>query len=384
MGLTVVALSACNMVDSAPQTDTSSQAIQSSSPDNRARGQLAMSFAWIGGCRLAAPDWNKVTNPSSANVPELSQTLYDLASLPRTPDFFFFPGDLISGFGSASLIKGQLDGWATLYKTHPSGIANDLAFIPIAGNHETLLKIKEAGGGSREISNPVADQPWIDWLGENNWDAFAGNGPTPAGDAADELQDDQSKMTYSFDVGPVHFVVVNTDTWTTQVESDSEYTEVGWVPLAWIQADIEAAQANPHVRDIFVIGHKPLVVPNGKTDSESVINPLFTAKFEAILDANSKVRAFLASHAHLFDARKLPGQRGVWQVIGGNGGSPLDATWTEPNPYFGFAVVNVYTNGRIEVQPYGRPAPNPYNSTDVQPATPKTPFDIYEPGRGTL
>ena len=257
IGLTLVALPACSVGDSAPQTDNTSQAVQSSSPDNRARGQLAMSFAWLGGCRLAAPDWDPVTNPSSANIPELSQTLYDLASLPETPSFFFFPGDLISGFGSASLIKGQLDGWATFYKTHPSGIANDLSFVPIAGNHEVLLKIKQAGGTTREIQNTVADPPWISWLGETNFAQFGGNGPTPANDSADELQDDQSNMTYSFDAGAVHFVVLNTDTWTTQVEPTDAYTEVGWVPLHWVQADIEAAQANPHVHQIFVMATSP-------------------------------------------------------------------------------------------------------------------------------
>ncbi len=89
-----------------------------------------------------------------------------------------------------------------------------------------------------------------------------------------------------------------------------------------------------------------------------------------LLDQTPKVRAYLTSHAHLWQLATLPGARGVPQIIAGNGGSPLESSWTEPSPYFGFTVVSIYASGRGGVTSYRRPAPSPYNSPDTLPAMP--------------
>jgi hypothetical protein len=339
---------------------------------------VVASFAWIGGCREQKTDWKPATNPSSANVAELTQTFSDLAGLALPPQYFFFPGDLISGFDKAATLKGQLDAWATLYDDDPSGIAGLVDFVPIAGNHETLLKVTPPGGVAIELPNPDADAVWTQWIADNGFDLHAGNGPTADDPNADALVDDQSSMTYSFDDGDIHYVVLNTDTMTSTPDPAKGSTQTGWIAFNWLAADLDAAQSDPTIDHVFIFGHKPIVNPTGATDSDAAINPAFTSQLEQLLDGHDKVRGYLCSHAHLFDTRQLPGARGVWQIISGNGGSPLDATWKVPNPYFGFTVVNVYGDSRIGITHYARPAPTPYDSTmGVLPAQPRPELVIY-------
>jgi hypothetical protein len=58
---------------------------------------VSYSFVYLGCNRLQPSDWQtmQATNPSSANVPQLQQTLADLAGLNPLPQLFFFVGDLV-------------------------------------------------------------------------------------------------------------------------------------------------------------------------------------------------------------------------------------------------------------------------------------------------
>lgn len=327
-------------------------------------GDVALSFVFVGCNRISKADWDPATNPSSANVAQLQQTLTDIAALPRTPKFVFFTGDLVLGLNKDNSILGaQLAGWSQLYKAHP--VSSKVEVIPIAGNHEMLIKDKAAGV---ELSNPGADQVWTQWLTASGFGARAGNGPTNAAPNADALQDDQSKLSYSFDASGAHFVVLNTDTWTTTGSSNA--TELGWIALSWLKADLAAAQANAQISSIFVFGHKPIVSPKGSTLADDAINPALTAGLVAALDGTPKVKAYLAAHAHEWDARKLTGARGVHQVIAGNGGSALEVGWAASPPYFGFSEARVHTNGSVGIVSYQRPVPSPYNSPTVAAAKP--------------
>ena len=327
-------------------------------------GDIALSFVFVGCNRISKADWDPAINPSAANVPQLQQTLTDIAALPRTPKFVFFTGDLVLALNKDStLLAGQLDGWSQLYKAHP--VSSKVALIPMTGNHEMLYKDKKSG---LEFSNPGADQVWTQWLTASGFGGKAGNGPTSAAPNADALQDDQSKLSYSFDESGVHFVVLNTDTWTTTGSSSA--TELGWIALHWLQADLAAAQANAQLSSIFVFGHKPVVNPSGSTLADDAINPALTAGVVAALDGTPKVKGYLAAHAHEWDARKLTGARGVYQVIAGNGGSALEAGWTASPPYYGFSEALVYTSGRVGVVSHQRPVPSPYNSPTVAAAKP--------------
>ncbi len=342
-----------------------------SGPDARSGGDggadsLTASFVFVGCNRLQKGDWDTVANPSSANLPELTQTFADVVALTDVPSLFFFTGDLVLGLKSdPTLMAGQLDAWAQMYKANP--IAAKVPVVPLVGNHEMLYKDKTSG---LEFSNGPSDAVWTDWLTAQGFAAHAGNGPTKAPPNADALEDDQSKLSYSFDQGRIHYVVLNTDTWTTTADGATQSTKLGWIALQWLTADLAAAQANPSVSSIFVFGHKPIISPTGGSDGDSAISPSLVPGLEAALDGTAKVKGYFCAHAHEWDARKLPGTRGVYQIVAGNGGSQLEPLWTDPLPYFGFTEARVYKSGRVGIVSHRRPAPTPYNAASVTPATP--------------
>lgn len=320
------------------------------------------SFVFVGCNRLQKADWTSLQNASSANEAQLKQTFADVLALAHRPSFFFFTGDLVLALQqSTTNLSSQLDGWATLWKAQP--ISSMVPLVPLVGNHEMLFK-----SNGVEYSNGPADAVWTRWLATNAFDTHAGNGPTNAPPNSDALQDDQSKLSYSFDDTGTHFVVLNTDTWTTTADGTTGSTQIGWIALRWLTADLAAAQSNANVQRIFVLGHKPIVNPTGDTTSAGQINPALASGFASILDGTPKVKGYLCAHAHEWDARKLPGTRGVYQVVAGNGGSQLETSWS--TPFYGFTQARVYQSGRVSVVSYQRAVPSPYygNTTAAVPA----------------
>jgi hypothetical protein len=318
---------------------------------------VAVSFVTLGCNRISSGDWVKSADPSSANVGQLSQDFIDVSALSTPPRYFFFSGDLVLGLTSTiSTLQDQLSAWTTVWQG--GAIAASVPLVPMPGNHEMLKKVS----GNEVPNNSTtggADSAWLAWLHAGGFDTRAGNGPTSASPNTDQLDDDQSKLSYSFDDGGVHYVVLNTDTWTAADGGQ----EIGWIPLQWLTADLATAQANPSTFAIFIFGHKPIVSPVGSTDSTDVINPALTSGLESLIDGTTKVKAYFSAHYHAWDARPLPGQRGVFQVIAGNAGSSLDSTWTPPSPYFGFTEVHVHASGKVGVISHERPVPSPYNAT---------------------
>lgn len=358
--------------DAAPQTEDGASQMDAQSGGDGGADSLAASFVFVGCNRLQKADWDPVANPSSANVPQLTQTFADVVALPDAPGLFFFTGDLVLALKTdATLMAGQLDGWAQAYKADP--IARKVPLVPLVGNHEMLYKDKASG---LEFSNGASAAVWTQWLAAQGFASHAGNGPTTAPPNADALQDDQSKLSYSFDQGGIHYVVLNTDTWTTTADVATQSTKIGWIALQWLTADLTAAQANPTVSSIFVFGHKPIISPTGGSDGDSAISPALVPGLEAMLDGTAKVKGYFCAHAHEWDARKLPGSRGVYQIVAGNGGSELEPLWTEPTPYFGFTEARVYRSGRVGIVSHQRPVPMPYNASTVSPTTPAAELTI--------
>lgn len=327
---------------------------------------LAASFVYVGCNRIQKADWDPVANPSSSNTAQLTRTFADVTALPDKPTHFFFTGDLVLSLDpNTSVLAGQLDAWAQLFASDPSGIAAKVPLVPMVGNHEMLLKTK-INGTKVELSNPGADAVWTSWTAAHGFDSHAGNGPTQAAPNADALSDDQSRLTYSFDDGAVHYVVLNTDTLTTAPDPATGSTQIGWIAMSWLAADLAAAQAKAAVQHIAVFGHKPIVSPSGATGSDAIINPAFTGAIASLLDQTGKVRGYFCAHAHLWDAQKLPGQRGVYQVIAGNGGSQVETAWAQPT--YGFTEVRFYQSGKVGVARHDRPVPAPYYQSPAAPA----------------
>jgi hypothetical protein len=305
-------------------------------------GATMTSFAFVGCNRLDKADWDAVGNPSSANVPQLAQTFADLAATSPLPKLFFMAGDLVLGLSDTPTLSAQLAAWTPLWKA-----SAPTTLVALPGNHEMLVKQK-VNGTTVEVSNPGADAAWTQWLSASGFGAFAGNGPTMGSDPADALMDDQSALSYSFDQGGLHFVLLNTDTWTSTVDADT------------------LTKANGNVSAIFVLGHKPLVSPKGDTAYDATIDVSLVPALEQLFDATPKVKAYLAAHAHSWDAQKLPGARSVYQIVAGNGGSPPAGSWA--SPFFGFTEVRVHANGSVGVVSHERPVPTPYSAGPAAPA----------------
>lgn len=320
-------------------------------------GTLDYSFVTFGCNRIQESDWKtmEAENPSSANLPQLRQTLQDIASLDPLPRYFFFTGDLVVNLkaDNGKRLRDQLNAWAPLYTGSP--LYRRTTFVPLPGNHEMLQKDAQ----DNEVPNPACDPVWIAWLHANHLHHLAGNGPVPNRTNRDRLVDNQSEITYSFDRGDTHFVLLNTDTL-------NQPDQTGWIPYHWIKADLEKAQRRSRTARIFVLGHKPIVPPqaNPQPDDAILSNSTYPLgdQLLALLQRTPKVVAYFCAHSHEWQARQL-GHHGPWQVIAGNGGSKLEGSWQPPGgTFYGFTQVRVYHGGKVSVTSYGRCVPDPYFS----------------------
>jgi hypothetical protein len=145
----------------------------------------------------------------------------------------------------------------------------------------------------------------------------------------------------SFDVGTVHFIVLNTE------EKGSEGAISG-DQLRWLERDLDANRDATHV---FVFLHRPLL---SAVDPEFVTGKSFRDKKErdalhALFD-RYKVRIVFAGHEHLYSDTVRDGVR---YIIAGGGGSPLYRPADEGG-LFHYIVVKVAGTGvSVNVlQPY--------------------------------
>jgi hypothetical protein len=327
----------------------------------------------IGCSRLDFQDIDLAVDPSSTNVAQVLQTFDDVAALPRIPGQFFLTGDFTNGYekDDGSTIRGELNGFAYLWKQHL--LSTKCSLVPLTGNHELLYKDFTLPGKPTNFL-PGADLIWSNWLRTQRFNTFAGNfadvdsnGPTGLPPNLDNLKADQSLLSYSFNVGGVHFTVINTDT-----ETASNPT-IGTVPMNWVTADIQAAQADPDVKHIFVMAHKPVNPAFGEQGADGMIAAACRQPMTQLLRGNSKVRAYCCAHAHLFEVTSLAdpasGASGPLQIISGNGGTPPESYWNpSPAPFFGFTQVKVYQSGRTTYTSFQRPIPSPSYTAPTVPA----------------
>jgi hypothetical protein len=308
-------------------------------------------------------------DPSSANVPQLTQTFADVVALKPIPRFFFFTGDLVvnQATDNGQTLEGQLNAWSLLFFGDRSKISHKTTLVPLPGNHELLQEISintSIGKVKVEIPNPPTDDVWVDWITQNGFAQFAGNGPTPTPPNPDMLLDDQSKLSYSFNVDDTHFVLLNTDTYAVGGNT-------GWIAYNWAAQDIVSAQRNHKIKSIFVLGHKPIVSPlPAAGDGDAILNPLGFQLY-VLLSSTPKVKAYLCSHAHLWQISQLGGSHGVWQVVAGNGGSTLESGLQPAQQFYGFTLVKLYESGVVGITSYARPVPTPYFAPHTTPAKPQ-------------
>ena len=336
-----------------------------SSPDVR------FSFVVIGCNRVDKADTNSTTNPSTANQDALLRAFSEIAAMRPLPRFVFFAGDMVYGYtptlADTVRLELQLRSWLALYQASPLA-ATDVELVPLEGNHEVQ--------NSKKIAFPAGERTWLRVMGAHI--PRAGNGPAAGG--PDNLATDQSLLTYSFDYARTHFVLVNTD----PVGKD------GSVPLNWIASDLAAAQAN-HVKHVFIITHKPAyaypiasyIPPLTQEDGLGGTYPLERdALWGMLADANAE--AMLSAHNHLY-FRTQGAVGATWQVVAGNGGSPIEPIIDRENQsWFGYSVVTVHRNNQVTLTSYAHQVPTAgyLTSSAGYPTVIRDEADITWPGPG--
>jgi hypothetical protein len=159
-------------------------------------------------------------------------------------------------------------------------------------------------------------------------------------------------MWYSFNYGPIHFVMTNTET-DYEGAPLEPYGEVGFIPTGkfgqkgeyeqWLREDIMKAHQERHIRPwIIVVGHRPITVLDEKSD------PFVTPLNQAMIDLiGTYADVYVAGHVHYY-ARSIPKPHAPFQAISITvGGSGCDE-WsdrriqdtrrgeTEYSEYFGY------------------------------------------------
>ncbi len=328
--------------------------------------RLLYRFSFVG-CNRVGFEVDPVLNPSTANVEQLRNTFREVARATPKPSHLFLVGDLILGYTGYLSTVDQLQAWKRLYERSELK-GSGVEMVPIVGNHEMLLSHQNATTKLwRDAPNPIAAKAWREVMKPLlKWR----DGPTPNPPNLDSLTDTQEDLSFTVRDRGVLFVVLNTDTFIDNVT-------VGDIPLHWLEEQLLAAEQDDTISDVFVLGHKPLLKPD--LEAAIIREPEIEPALK-LLNASTKVRAFLAAHYHLWDMRPLPG--GIPQVIAGNGGSPLKGPFIDPEVgYFGYTIVDLMESGKIVVESWGRPVPEPYSSDEPQPPATLRERRVIEPRR---
>jgi hypothetical protein len=256
--------------------------------------------------------------------------------------------------------------WIDLVKGLPR--APCTRYVAITGNHELNRKV-----GDLKLPNLATDQVWTSLVRKASLVPNDAQGPDADSASTDHLVGDQRALTFSFNRGPVHFVVLNTDTRVTTKDAKTGESKIGMVPTHWLDADLEAAEKNAEVKAVIVLGHRNVVDPTTAT-GDAPIDPESAGPMIKSLQSHSKVRAYVCAHVHAFDITAI-GKSGLRQVTFGNGGSKLEKGWKPMRGRtYGFGYFKVFADGSLGVVPYLRPEPEDYmdaRPNQVPPAKPE-------------
>ncbi|MEQ1823964.1 MAG: metallophosphoesterase [Fimbriimonadaceae bacterium] len=299
---------------------------------------VVYSFAFFGCNRLEKDQWEKPTNPSSANLPQLQQNFQDIAGIRPVPNALFATGDLVLGYedDKGEGLNAQLEGWIAEFRRSP--LRGKVALIPIAGNHEMNRKVDRA-----KLASDFTSGVWNQWLLRNHLMPTKPNGPGRRG--ADGIVDDQSRLNFSIEHGPLHFTIINTD---TRVSSN----KIGAVPMEWIRRDI--SEATSRGKTVFMFGHRNLTEPL-TSHGDSPIDPEHAGPLVELFKETPLAKAYVCAHVHAWDVSRIEGSE-AWQIVGGNGGTPLEKDWKPASGRsFGFGVVSLHKSGQLTLTPYQRP-----------------------------
>lgn len=299
---------------------------------------IVNSFVFVGCNRM----WWKDTlhsDLSMANIDALKNIFSHVAASAQKTDYFFFLGDIVSGEATNAVLETQLKTWNEDYD---NGVfsnfkSSGIKMIPVPGNHEMLNQNETPLAGTTDT--------WMKYMGKympTNRDSITG--PTSSVD----------RMTYGFKDGNIAFIVLNTDTYNT--EGPNGIGVESQIPYEWVKKQVAKYHADPAIEHIFVMGHRPFYVECARdTTHQGIRNAAQSSPVWQSFEDNN-VTSMLSAHVHQYQ-RMQPNQK-TYQLIAGNGGSPVHHH--EPPLFFGYTRINVWASGRIEMLSEGYNAPTPY------------------------
>ena len=284
--------------------------------------------------------------PSTANKYVLDRIFNELSTLERTPEIFFFLGDLVLGKSTNEKLNTQLKAWVSTYQESAISTSG-IEMIAVPGNHELLHEIKRKKKGKKKKEEvPLYGSSDI-WL--KHMEQFM---PLDRDTVASSKKMD-NRLTYAFVRKDIAFIVMNTDSFNPPTKKN-KFGKEGMLPNSWVMDKLNDFKANKNIKHIFVLGHKPYYV-NNKTETGHGGLPSGPQLWPAFQEAG--VTAMLSAHKHDYQRwqpinKALGG--GTYQIIAGNGGSQGDA------PFFGYSTISIMASGQVKLRSVGFCKGDPY------------------------
>lgn len=279
-----------------------------------------------------------------ANLAAVGTILGELNGLPNSPSLIVQLGDLVSpakdANGLNAAIKQFTDAAAKMPNYDPG------AFLPVPGD-------EVAKGGARD--GGLADA-WSKWS----------QGRAPGAG----FEFDSASLSAAVTRAKVRIVVIDTET----------QGQAGRVPLAWLRKQLEAADRDGNVIGTVVVGHRPLIAPEG-SDASIAVGAGDAAHLREVVSAlrgSKKVMAYVAGSPNRWEVTDVVEGR-LQQFIVGNTAAPLDPAWKpSQGAHYGFAVLAAMWGGEVQMVPMVR---RPGVKPDVAGATIGRPVVVREPDK---
>ena len=345
----LIALLACLIISCNSNKNKTSKTTTETVKDS-----VAFSFTFLGCNRVDRKQVGDTTatNASTANLSAMKRIWTEISDLKRKPDLFFFLGDLVLAETTTTNLDTQLTAWKKLYyNTEFSPISKSkIEMVAIPGNHEMLYWHDYNVPNHDEWPLKGATDIWMQHMGEympKDRDHVIGN---------DSIN---NQMTFSFTRKNIGFILMNTDTYNAPTTSNP-YGLEGQIPTQWIINKVEEYKKNPNIDHVFVLSHKPYYV-SGQPETGHAGFPEGPVLWPKLQDNN--VVALLSSHLHDYQ-RMQPDDKGTYQIIAGNSGSPGSAT------FFGYTQIDIMTSGEIKLTSMGYDKGDPYYK--AMPNSPST------------
>jgi Calcineurin-like phosphoesterase len=298
----------------------------------------------------------------------------------QKPNLLFFNGDMINGYGKASVpvIRGSKTTpdteisnpnitdlknsdfvqFYTQYGFWRGMVANLMEtgtyLVPVPGNHEVqcircgkTAQVENENAWRDNMGDLILDQSRFTFLlGQAPQHFDLANNPG----IADGVTTDQAQLSYSFDVGTSHFTIINTDA----VGKD------GYAPTKWLDADLLAAEGHGS-KHLFVFGHKPAVFYKGgplnapnpsKTASLNDTDPVAAAEFWNVIDHHKAT--YFCGHEHTYNVSR-PFNAKSLQVLVGAAGSDFEwkSSPVASDRMYSWATVKIFKSGKVVMNTYG-------------------------------